>query len=296
MAPFCGAIGLVGGAFVPLMLADSAPLLCSQATVSLLAALFLAVCNAVPDSTSSPRILGLVCGTIGAFAGYGAGATVRLLSMPSAPTSWADGPWRDDLGSELRLPLFLFLVMIFHAVEFAFAVAHHPQDATFRAFLLAPVPAGGYSIAMILALVEFWAEMPLGRWRLLSGSAGLAELAVAFAVSLFGWAFRASALFTARSNFTHLVATSKANSHRLVIHGVYRLCRHPGYVGWFLWSVSTQLVLGNPICLALYAFVAWKFFASRIPGEEHYLVSFFGEEYREYARAVPCGLPGISNL
>lgn len=186
--------------------------------------------------------------------------------------------------------------MIFHAAEYSFSVAHHPQHANFRSFLFTPVPACGYSIAIITAILEFWAEMYFGKWRLMAGNTGLIIIAVGFTLSFSGWLMRTMALFTAASNFTHIVSHDKEESHRLVKHGVYQLCRHPGYLGWFFWCVSTQLVLGNPVCLVLYAFVAWKFFAGRIPGEERALISFFGQEYIEYAQRVPCGVPFISNL
>lgn len=111
-----------------------------------------------------------------------------------------------------------------------------------------------------------------------------------------GWGLRVAALFTARANFTHLVAYQKRATHELVTVGVYRLCRHPGYVGWFLWSVSTQLVLANPVCFMLYAFASWRFFKGRIPQEEELLCNFFGQQYHDYAKRVPCGIPWISEL
>merc|ERR1711924_329274 len=133
---------------------------------------------------------------------------------------------------------------------------------------------------MIAALLEHFLEGLLvsgGLAEALPWGFGKVLLWVGFALSLSGWALRTLALFTAQSNFTHLVMVRKRAGHALVTEGVYRLCRHPGYVGWFIWSVSTQLVLGNPVCLVLYTLVAWRFFEGRIPGEEAYLVEFFGE-------------------
>merc|ERR1711862_667253 len=135
---------------------------------------------------------------------------------------------------------------------------------------------------MIAAIAEHWLEgmLPGGFDR---SSLSTVVMWVGFGLSFAGWALRAAALFTAQSNFTHLVQSRKRQSHVLVTAGVYRICRHPGYLGWFMWSVSTQLVLGNPVCLVLYAMVAWKFFAGRIPQEERLLIQFFGDEYIQYA-------------
>ena len=34
-----------------------------------------------------------------------------------------------------------------------------------------------------------------------------------------------------------------------------RYCRHPGYLGWFVWAVGTQLLLVNPLCLTGFSYV-----------------------------------------
>lgn len=81
--------------------------------------------------------------------------------------------------------------------------------------------------------------------------------------------------------------------HELVTHGVYSLMRHPSYVGWFWWSIGTQVVLANPVCFVIYSIASWKFFHDRIFMEEITLLNFFGEEYYKYQQRVPTGLPFI---
>ena len=49
-----------------------------------------------------------------------------------------------------------------------------------------------------------------------------------------------------------------------------------------MWSVGSQLILVNPICLLAYAYVSFSFFNERIYCEEFMLLKFFGNEYREY--------------
>jgi protein-S-isoprenylcysteine O-methyltransferase len=90
------------------------------------------------------------------------------------------------------------------------------------------------------------------------------------------------------------VADDHIEDHRLITRGVYNFSRHPSYVGWFYWSVGTQLVLCNPICTVGYAVVSWRFFRDRIEYEELRLIEFFGEEYVDYKRNVGTGLPFIS--
>jgi protein-S-isoprenylcysteine O-methyltransferase len=110
-------------------------------------------------------------------------------------------------------------------------------------------------------------------------------------IVLIGHIFRTGAEFTAKSNFTHLVAHSKKESHHLVTRGLYSMSRHPSYFGFFAWSVGNQILLFNPVCTIGYAFINWKFFNDRIKDEEIYLITFFGMEYIEYKRRVPILIP-----
>ena len=56
-----------------------------------------------------------------------------------------------------------------------------------------------------------------------------------------GETLRKLAMWTAKTNFNHYVQHIKADGHTLVTHGIYNYSRHPSYVGWFYWSVGTQV-------------------------------------------------------
>ncbi|CAJ0573423.1 unnamed protein product, partial [Mesorhabditis spiculigera] len=95
-------------------------------------------------------------------------------------------------------------------------------------------------------------------------------------------ALRKVAMVHAGVGFTHRLANSKQADHLLVTNGVYSWFRHPGYTGWFLWSVSTQIVLCNPICTVLYFIASYLFFRDRLIEEEKDLLQFFGPAYAKY--------------
>lgn len=56
-----------------------------------------------------------------------------------------------------------------------------------------------------------------------------------------GEILRKLSILTAKRNFNHVVQTEKNVDHELITHGVYGLFRHPSYVGWFYWSIGTQV-------------------------------------------------------
>ena len=62
---------------------------------------------------------------------------------------------------------------------------------------------------------------------------------------ILGELVRKYSMFTASTNFNHYVQYTKQEGHELVTHGIYSLCRHPSYVGWFYWSVGTQVIDNN---------------------------------------------------
>lgn len=131
-------------------------------------------------------------------------------------------------------------------------------------------------------------------------------------ICLSGEAIRKLAMLTAKKSFHHIVSLiifrtfhasdfcssfqvqfQQADDHKLVTSGIYRFARHPSYVGWFFWSLGTQVILANPICLIFYIIASWLFFRERIYMEEIALLNFFGDEYLRYQQTTGTGLPFI---
>jgi protein-S-isoprenylcysteine O-methyltransferase len=109
---------------------------------------------------------------------------------------------------------------------------------------------------------------------------------------VFGEWLRKSAMCTAGAAFTHLIQTRRRATHVLVTEGAYAYARHPGYLGWFIWALGTQLVLGNVASVAAFAVVTWVYFKRRITYEERHLRNMFSE-YDAYAKRVRTWIPGI---
>ena len=176
----------------------------------------------------------------------------------------------------------------FHFSEYVLTSIFNSHTLTIDSFLLNHSRA--YSVAAIASWMEYWIE-----YYFFPELKSLHYVSIIGAVMVMcGETLRKMSMITAGSNFTHIVQNRKKDSHELVTHGVYSLFRHPSYVGWFYWSIGTQVLLCNPVCLVGYTLASWQFFKERIEDEEQSLVLFFGEDYIEYKKRIGTGIPFLS--
>lgn len=139
--------------------------------------------------------------------------------------------------SQIIFSLYILLLTLFHFSEFmATALFQPPNLLSLDSFLLNH--SREYHIALAISMGEFTLE-----WLLFPNvKFYFAEVAyVGIVFCLLGETIRKGAMFQARANFTHIIAEEKRPGHRLVKSGFYSVVRHPSYLGWFLWSVGTQV-------------------------------------------------------
>lgn len=182
---------------------------------------------------------------------------------------------------------YMCILAFFHFSEFVTMALIQPREVTTDAFML--YHSGAYVTASVVSWMEFFVEayffpeIKIIYW--------LSNIGICICIA--GEILRKTAMFTANSNFNHLVQFEKSTDHVLVTHGVYSWFRHPSYVGWFYWSIATQIILLNPVCVITYAIVSWAFFNERIYMEEITLLNFFGQSYCDYQDKVWTGIPFI---
>lgn len=186
------------------------------------------------------------------------------------------------------LSTFVLILLLFHISEVALVWRFERQSLSVRSLLLSPP----YMLAMLLALVEYWLSLsllyPRVKAALLKTSYWPGVVGI-----IIGESVRKTAWLTARDSFSHDVRTSYDPRQRLVTHGVYAWFRHPAYWGWFVWALSTQVLLANPLSFVLFTAVTWRFFRVRIPYEEAFLVRSFGDAYLHYRSVTSTRIPGI---
>ena len=185
-----------------------------------------------------------------------------------------------------QLSEMFFAVLFFHSSEYVIAVTIHGRsNVTRKSILISKV----YLLEMVCSLLEYLVEIVLFPglkeiWWI--SNSGLAMVVI-------GEIIRKTAILTAGRAFTLVIRVRYEEDHKLVTHGIYGYMRHPGYSGFFIWYVGTQIMLCNPICTIAFAIIVWHFFYERILYEESFLRQFFGSEYEEYAQLVPSGLPFV---
>lgn len=181
---------------------------------------------------------------------------------------------------------YMTCLSMFHYLEFFFTALTSLATLECSSFLL------DHSLMYWVAAVGSWVEFFMEYFLFPQVKVIYVSFFGLFMV-IIGEVFRKLAMVHAGSAFTHVVVRYRRVNHVLVTNGVYSLVRHPGYAGWFIWCIGTQVLLCNPICVVLYAITAWFFFKERIFYEERLLLQFFGDHYRVYQKNVPLGIPFI---
>ena len=180
---------------------------------------------------------------------------------------------------------FIAALAFYHVSEFTIAAAYNRDTLSKSSWLFSTQ----YCAAMSVACAEYWVERAFAPGLKGNRAVRLTGLGMVLA----GDGLRKAAEITARHNFTHHIMVRRRPEHRLVKHGVYKYVRHPGYLGWLVWAVGTQVLLCNPVCLVGFAWASWRFFAARVPFEESLLRQMFPEEYPAYAAKTRTWMPGI---
>lgn len=135
--------------------------------------------------------------------------------------------------------IYMAVLATFHYSEFLAIAWANPATLSTDSFILNHSIA--YGVAACLSWIEFFIE------RYYFHEMKLPTLVSFFGLLLciFGEILRKLAMCTAKHNFNHYVQSEKSDNHQLVTHGVYNLCRHPSYVGWFYWSLGTQVRIAS---------------------------------------------------
>jgi protein-S-isoprenylcysteine O-methyltransferase len=81
--------------------------------------------------------------------------------------------------------------------------------------------------------------------------------------------------------------------HRLIETGLYRLVRHPSYLGALIAFLGFSLALGNWLSVAAMMGITPWLYLYRIREEDAALLAAFGEPYRAYCQRTKRLIPWL---
>ncbi|KAK8895768.1 hypothetical protein M9Y10_013653 [Tritrichomonas musculus] len=181
----------------------------------------------------------------------------------------------------------LFLVLVcYHVAEYLLAKHYHPKETKSSSFLITPE----YLIAFTVGLIEYFIERHF--WPEFKTNSSSLVLWFGVLMIIVGLYIRFSAILTAGKSFNHVIQ-DESKGNKLITHGIYKYVRHPGYLGFFIFAVGTQIMLKNIISTIGFIAVLWYFFYDRIIYEERFLVQMYGKDYIEYRNKTPTWIPFI---
>ena len=111
------------------------------------------------------------------------------------------------------------------------------------------------------------------------------------AICILGFAIRWTAVIQLGKMFT--VDVTITDKHNLKTTGLYKIVRHPSYLGLIM--IITGLALCTDSMLSFLVILIPSFWAinHRIKVEEQVLLAEFGEQYINYKKRVSKIIPGI---
>ena len=148
------------------------------------------------------------------------------------------------------------------------------------------------------AFVVFSAGLAASGWDLLrdfvKDQATLDLLSVRSVIGLafvvIGLGIELVAAFTLRRSYSSTLIIRE--DHQLVTHGIYRLTRHPVYLGVLMVSVGVPIWTASWIGLLIMLGII-PLILRRIRSEEQMLIDEYGDSYRAYKKATRKLIPFI---
>ena len=108
---------------------------------------------------------------------------------------------------------------------------------------------------------------------------------------LIGLIIRVTSIIKLRQQFTYKV--TRLENHELVETGLYKIIRHPGYLGQLIIFLGTAVCLSNWLSIFLMIIPVLSGYLYRINVEERFMVEQMGQKYLDYRRMTKKLIPAV---
>jgi protein-S-isoprenylcysteine O-methyltransferase Ste14 len=118
-----------------------------------------------------------------------------------------------------------------------------------------------------------------------------AFFAIGMALFVIGLMIRIHSLLTLKQYFTYSVAQTE--DHKLIETGLYKIIRHPGYLGQLMIFAGLSISLSNWLSVLLMMIPVSIGYLYRIKVEERFMIEQMGENYLNYQKRTKRLIPMI---
>jgi protein-S-isoprenylcysteine O-methyltransferase Ste14 len=108
---------------------------------------------------------------------------------------------------------------------------------------------------------------------------------------LTGLIIRVSSILKLRQHFTYTV--TKLENHELIETGLYRIIRHPGYLGQLIIFLGISVCLSNWLSILLMIIPVLSGYLNRINVEEKFMIKHMGQQYIYYQTRTKKLMPWV---
>jgi protein-S-isoprenylcysteine O-methyltransferase Ste14 len=115
--------------------------------------------------------------------------------------------------------------------------------------------------------------------------------AIGSILALTGLIIRVTSILQLKQQFTYTV--TKIENHKLIETGLYRIIRHPGYLGQLIIFLGISTCLSNWISILLMIIPVFLGYLNRINVEEKFMVKNMGQKYLDYRKRTKRLIPKI---
>ena len=110
-------------------------------------------------------------------------------------------------------------------------------------------------------------------------------------VALSGLIIRVAAIIKLRQQFTYTV--TKIENHELIETGLFKIIRHPGYLGQLMIFMGISVCLSNWLSVLLMMVPVLSGYIYRINVEERFMAEHLGQKYLDYRKRTKRLIPVI---
>jgi protein-S-isoprenylcysteine O-methyltransferase Ste14 len=108
---------------------------------------------------------------------------------------------------------------------------------------------------------------------------------------IIGMIIRINSILTLKQHFTYTV--TEIEDHELIETGLYKIIRHPGYLGQLLIFFGTSISFSNWLSVVFMMIPVFWGFMNRIRVEESFMIRQLGQKYIEYQKRTKKLIPTI---